>query len=65
MKKIEEKVFRRTEKLEDIIKRRQETEQKLTGLLTILSVGSLIMVWFKLKKSMSGKMILGGFGGGA
>jgi len=26
---------------------------------------SLVAVWFKLKKSLSGKMVLGGFGGGA
>jgi hypothetical protein len=63
LKQIEEKIKSRTTRLEDIIVARGKNENMVTGLLTILSVGSIIMVWLKLKSSMSGKFILGGLGG--
>ena len=44
------------------MKRRSDNEQTVSGILTVMSVFSIIMVWFKLKKSMSGKLILGQFG---
>jgi hypothetical protein len=31
-------------------------------MLITLAVGGITMVWFKFKKSMSGKMFMGGFG---
>ena len=60
---IEEKVQQRSERLEAAIKSRQSNEQFISGMLTLMSVISLVFVWTKLKKSMSSKLILGGFGG--
>ncbi len=58
---VEARVQQRSEKLEAAIRARQSNEQFISGMLTLLSVISLILVWTKLKKSMSSKLILGGF----
>ena len=56
-------VKERAGNLERLIKKRASNESFISGLLTVLSVVSLLMVWYKLKKSMSGKLILGGLRG--
>lgn len=63
LKKVEKIIEKKTKELEAAVKRRADNEQMVSGVLTVLSVFSILMVWFKLKKSMSGKLILGQFGG--
>jgi len=52
---IEEKVAERTERLENAIKARQANEKWVSGILTFLSVASIIVLWFKMQKVMGGK----------
>jgi len=56
------KVKDRTQQLENAIAARQSNEQFVSGMLITLAVGSITMVWFKFKQSMSGKLFMGGFG---
>ena len=63
----------RTERLENAIKARQANEKWVSGILTFLSVASIIVLWFKMQKVMGGKsgvsfgrsnVAQSGFGGG-
>lgn len=66
LKEVEKLIKQRSQELEEVVLERARTEQMVSGSLTIISVFLILMVWFKLKKSMSGKLLLkqlGGFGG--
>lgn len=52
---IEAKVAERTQRLEDTIKSRQSNERWVSGMLTLVSVGSIVVLWFKMQKVLGGK----------
>jgi len=52
---IETKVAERTERLENAIRTRQKNEKWVSGMLTFISVASIIVLWVKMQKTMGGK----------
>jgi len=65
LKEVEKLIQKRSHHLEQAILQRAKNEQAVTGALVVTSVLSILLVWFKLKKTVSGKLILGQLGGGS
>jgi hypothetical protein len=64
LKQVAKRIKKRTTDIEEAIKARAANEQLVSGILAVISVFCLLTVWFKLKKSLSGKLILGQMGMG-